>query len=322
MAKLSLRVIILLLGVSLSLTSYADCKIIKIHGTVDRDWLMRDVITLADDDMQGRKNGGTGIEKARVYLTQRFKDVGLKSFERYPDYKQHFILEKWLNDIEGVNILGWIEGSEYPNEFIVVTAHYDHIGMSGRQIFNGADDNASGVAGLLALANSLHQEPPSHSVIFLATDAEEKGLIGANAFVTNPPVDIEQIKVNLNLDMLSQGGFKKRLYVFGPKIFPQFASVFEQSKESAGLCLKPGRQGIARGFSESRRINWRTVSDHGAFYKKDIPFLFVGVNEHHLYHTENDTFENIQEDFFIAAVESSLTILRGLDGLSLGQAQP
>lgn len=282
---------------------------------------MRDVITLADDEMQGRKNGTEGIQKAREYLIQRFTDVGLQPFDKYKDYQQHFILEQWLNDIEGVNILGWIPGQRNPEEFIVVTAHYDHIGMTGRRIFNGADDNASGVAALLALADSLQKTPPNHSVIFLATDAEEKGLIGANAFVSDPPVNLQQIKVNLNLDMLSQGGFKKRLYVFGPRIFPEFEQIYEETKDTAGLCLKPGRQGVARGFAESRRINWRTVSDHGAFHKKDIPFLFVGVNEHHLYHTENDTFENIQADFFVAAAETSLKLLQGLDKLSFGETQ-
>lgn len=278
---------------------------------------MRDVITLADDDMQGRKNGSDGIEKARAYLIQRFKDVGLQPFEQYQDYKQHFVLEKWLNDIDGVNLLGWIKGRQFPEQYIVVTAHYDHIGMSGRRVYNGADDNASGVAGILALAKSMQAHPPNHSVIFVATDAEEIGLIGAQAFVSRPPVDLKQIKVNLNLDMLSQGGFKKRLYVYGPKVFPQFESVYEQAQGEVGLCLKLGRQGVARGFAESRRINWRTASDHGAFHKKDIPFLFVGVNEHHLYHTENDTFENIQADFFVAAVETSLKLLQGLDALSL-----
>lgn len=263
--------------------------------------------------MEGRKNGSVGNQKAREYLSDRFASIGLNQFDNLDGYKQHFEIERWLSNITGVNIVGWIQGSLHPDKFIVVSAHYDHIGTSGRRIFNGADDNASGVAAILALAKELKHMPPQHSVIFIATDAEEKGLLGAKAFLESPPVAVNSIQVNLNLDMLSQGGFKKRLYVYGPRLFPQFSELYSEVADKAGLCLKRGRQPVARGFAESRRVNWRTASDHGAFYKKGIPFLFVGVNEHQYYHTENDTYENIESDFYVAAVETSLKILLGMD---------
>lgn len=321
MAKISHLLIALALGLSLSHNAIAQCKNIKISGLVDRDTLIQDIRILSSDKMNGRKNGTPELELARNYISARYREIGLSAFEQYGEYRQSFLQEKWLKDIQGVNIIGWIKGTKKPDEFIVVTAHYDHMGSSGKKIFNGADDNASGVAGMLALAHQLAESPPVHSVVFVATDAEEKGLIGAHAFVSEPPVPLEQMKANLNLDMLSQGGFKKRLYVFGVRQHPSFSPLFKRVKEQSGLCLRRGRQGIARGFSESRRINWRMASDHGAFFKKGIPFLFVGVDVHHLYHTEDDTFENIESDFYVAAVESSLMLLKGLDGLNFEKVQ-
>ena len=118
-------------------------------------------------------------------------------------------------------MVAWLEGTQYPDKYIVITAHYDHLGKSGGKIYNGADDNASGVAAMLSIAEQLRRSRPKHSVIFLATDAEEKGLYGAKAFVQKPPVEISSIRFNLNLDMLAQGGgTSPKLYVSrGPHQF-------------------------------------------------------------------------------------------------------
>ena len=293
----------------------SNCKQITLQQSIDTESLWRDLAVLASDEMQGRRSGTPGNLKAREYLVQRYQQLGLKSFPGLDQFKQPFAFERWGPDTTGVNLVGWLQGHAHPEHFIVISAHYDHIGHRGSKIFNGADDNASGVAAMLAIAAALQQEPPAHSVIFLATDAEEKGLIGARAFVENPPVELQAIRFNLNLDMVAQGGRKHQLLVYGGRKHPELAHIVSTVIDQAGICVKKGRKAKGYGFSAARRINWTQASDHGAFHKVKIPFLFVGVNEHPQYHTENDEIDTIPERFFFGATETSLMLFRKMDGL-------
>ena len=99
----------------------------------------------------------------------------------------------------------------------MITAHYDHIGHQDSKVFNGADDNASGVAAMLTLARKIKEVGSNNSVIFVATDAEEKGLWGSKHFVNFPPIKLEDIQYNINLDMVARGEVKNRLYVSGTR---------------------------------------------------------------------------------------------------------
>ena len=147
---------------------------------MDREQLLEDMRILAADDMEGRE---AGIEM-----------IG-ESYEAPFTYRMRVDTGEEQN---GINLIGRIEGTGDSDHTMVVSAHYDHVGMRDGEIWNGADDNASGVAAMLAVAADFAANPPEHDVIFAALDAEERGLQGAYHFVANPPVDREDITFNLN----------------------------------------------------------------------------------------------------------------------------
>jgi Zn-dependent M28 family amino/carboxypeptidase len=292
----------------------ASCGYIYLSGAINQTLLWQDLTTLASDDMQGRQSGSEGARKAGEYIAHRYATIGLVSFDSAASYLRPFTHKLWLNQFSGVNVVGWLPGSAYPEAFIVVTAHYDHIGGAGRRIFNGADDNASGVAAMLALAEVVHKQGSKYSIIFLATDAEEKGLYGAKEFVKNPPVAIDKIKYNLNLDMLAQGGRRKRLYVSGAQQFPELKPIVNRVIAESGLCLVDGHKRGSSRFGQ-KSLSWRKASDHAAFANKGIAYLFVGVNVHPDYHTIDDEVGKIDPRFYTAAAETALQLLRYMDGL-------
>lgn len=298
-----------------SVDCFAESVDEGVAAKCNTDSAWRDIQALAADPMAGRKTGTPGNQRAQDYIIERYQQIGLLSFNENNQYKHRFEKQQWSSNIVGVNLVGWLKGKQTPETFIVISAHYDHIGKRGTKVFNGADDNASGVAAMLFIAEKLAIKKPKHSVIFLATDAEELGLHGAYAFTQHPPVSLKQIKFNLNLDMLAQGGSKKRLYVYGARKYPQFKPLISKLKETSQINLKSGRKAYSKGYSYGPRINWMKASDHGAFHKVNIPFLFLGVAEHRFYHTEKDTVEVIDQNFYRAAVIVSLQTLRAMDAL-------
>ncbi|WP_438862896.1 M20/M25/M40 family metallo-hydrolase [Neptunicella sp.] len=283
----------------------ANCQQPVIVQTVDGQQLWRDLQILSSDEMQGRELGHN--QRAQQFLSQRFQQMGLSQF--HLQYMQIFTHEYLIGSVQGANVIGWLKGQQYPQQYIVISAHYDHLGKQRGKIYNGADDNASGVAGLLALANGIREKRLRHSVIFLATDGEEKGFYGATAFIKSPPVALGNIKLNVNMDMIAYPGSKQALYLAGAKAYPQLDSIVELSLAQAGVCLKRGHEGVSRGYN-GQRINWRKSSDHRVFDQQGIPFLYFGVNDHRYYHTEHDDIDNINPLFYQAAVETILNTLK------------
>jgi hypothetical protein len=150
---------------------------------VDSARLLEDVRVLSADAMEGRGAGTKGGAMARAYVVRRFADAGLKPLGA--SFEQPFELPARAGAAKsGVNVVGYVAGRAHPERFIVVTAHYDHLGVREGVVYNGADDNASGVAVLLQLAARFGgARRPENSIIFAALDAEELGLLGARAFV-------------------------------------------------------------------------------------------------------------------------------------------
>ena len=293
--------------------SFASCRDIKLKGSLDADLLWQDFSALASEKMQGRRTGTPGSALAREYIAAEFRKASLRAFDQEGTYALPFTYHKAFGDIAGVNVAGWYKGAQYPEQFIIVTAHYDHLGVKAGKIYYGADDNASGVAAMLAMARQVSLNGSQHSVLFLATDAEEKGLFGAKAFVDNPPVPLDKIRFNLNLDMMAQGGRKRALYVSGAKKGSGLATVVEDTIKRSGICLKKGHRAQRSGSAMPNRNSWRQASDHAPFARKDIPFLFVGVGLHKDYHTPDDRVDRIDKAFYTGAVETSLMLLRGID---------
>ena len=190
---------------------------------------------------------------------------------------------------KGTNVLGFIHGDGSSNEVIIIGAHMDHLGYGGdgsgslrpdvNAIHNGADDNASGTAGLLELAEKLAAKPLKRDVLFIAFDAEEKGLLGSKHFVDNPVVNLENVVTMLNLDMI--GRLKdSTLTVGGTGTSPLFEPLLDSLQKKHKLNIAYSKEGFG-------------PSDHSSFYAKDIPVLFFFTGTHEDYHKPSDDWEKI-----------------------------
>ena len=307
-----------LFGATLTMLAYqchASCSTFIHTKEIDAQQLWQDIHVLASDHMQGRQTNTAGAQLARNYIQTRYEQIGLLPFNKEPEYFHPFHIAKPWAELAGVNVVGFIEGATRKHEYIVVSAHYDHLGKKGRQIFNGADDNASGVAAMINIAAYVTRHGSKHSIIFLASDAEELGLHGSKVFVSDPPIPLSAIKFNLNLDMLAEGGRRKKLYVTHSRGDDRIDRLVDKSIKGAGLCLVKGHRRSQRGYSSATKVNWRKASDHASFASKNIPYLFVGVGVHRRYHTQRDTTNDINKGFYTAAVETSLSLLKALDSL-------
>ncbi|WP_131538077.1 M28 family peptidase [Pedobacter nototheniae] len=265
--------------------------------------LIKDVQVLSSDAYQGRKTGTKGAEMARAYIVDRFIKLGLKSYPANVNYAQEFTFKSKGATVNGTNIVGYIPGKS--GNVVVISAHYDHLGIVKDVIFNGADDNASGVAGLLKIAAYFSKNKPNNTLIFAAFDAEEVGLQGAKAFVSNPPVPINTISLNLNMDMISHSD-KGELYVCGTFKYPELKKYVVNNNPKIKVLL--GHDDPKLGHED-----WTNQSDQGAFNSKNIPFLYFGVEDHKDYHQSTDKFETITQSFFNDAANAVLEVAKNVD---------
>jgi hypothetical protein len=215
-----------------------------------------------------------------------------------------------LKDVpsETFNIYGMIEGTDpkLKDEYIVVGAHYDHLGLGGptangtgkrNEIFNGADDNASGVAGIIELANLCKLNPPKRSIIFIAFSGEEMGLLGSGWFVKHPSVSLDKIVTMLNFDMIGRMKNEEGLTVFGHTTASGFDAIIDTISNQTQLTV-------------IKASDVYGPSDHSSFYAAKIPVLmfFTGVNED--YHKPSDKFSKINFDGMVKTVNFSYKVLQ------------
>lgn len=267
--------------------------------------LLRDVQTLSADDMEGRGIGTPGGAKAREYVVKRFKEAGIAAFKN--DYLQPFEFTTRGRKISGTNVVGYIEGAKFKDKYIVVSGHYDHVGIQNGEIYNGADDDASGTSALFAIAEYFRKNKPQHTIIFAAFDGEESGLRGAKAFVAAPPVAVGSIVMNVNMDMVSRN-VKNELYASGTYHYPQFKPALEAVAKTSKIKLLLGHD-----RPEQKSDDWTNQSDQGAFHAAKIPFIYFGVEDHPDYHKPTDDFANIQPEFYVRAVETILEAVKSFD---------
>lgn len=274
---------------------------------VKPDQLMEDVRILSADDMEGRRVDTPGSARARAYLIQRLEAIGVEP-ARGEVYEQDFVFTRGAEAHTGVNLLGKIEGTSRSRRTLVVMAHYDHVGVIDGQIHNGADDNASGVAALLAIAESFAADPPRHDVIFALVDAEEGGIRGARVLVSDPPVPLANTVLVVNLDMLSRSD-RNELYAAGAAHFPWLKPRLEALAARAPVTLKLGHDTPAWGASQ----DWTMESDHGAFHEKGVPWVYFGVEDHPDYEQPTDDFAAIPPDFFRRSAQTVLDAVRAFE---------
>lgn len=272
---------------------------------------MRDVTTLAAPAMEGRRSGTPGNLKAREWVLQQFKAAGLEPLGS--SYQLPFSFERrqpGSTDAakgQGINLAGVCKGTGAKDgRALAITAHYDHLGVRDGATFHGADDNASGVTVLLALARQCRKTPWTHDAVFVAFDAEEQGLQGARAFVSAPPLPKERIAVNINFDMVARGD-KGELYVAGTSHTPALKPILEPVAAQSKIKLLFGHD------SGGGQNDWTTQSDHGAFHSAGVPFLYFGVEDHPDYHKPTDTADKINPTFFYQAAVTILNAVTAVD---------
>jgi hypothetical protein len=204
---------------------------------LDSTVIIQDLQYLASDVCEGRKPGSPGHTRALERIAARLRAAEVDSFSN--SLFQHFA---GSTQVTGQNIIGWLKGTTYPDKFIVVSAHYDHLGKAANgAIYYGADDNASGVACLLALAHYYVQHRPLYSVIFAAFDQEETGLEGAYYYVEElrKANKLKTIKLNLNMDMIARSD-KNEIFVCGLKRNTGLKYVVDNAQSKTNVCVLMG----------------------------------------------------------------------------------
>lgn len=267
---------------------------------------------LSHDQLAGRKTATKHANLAASYIAKQFKRYGLapvsNQFIVPFNYKSGFFSEGNAHNVMAVT------DSIANKPTVVITAHFDHLGSSGKAVYNGADDNASGVAALLTLAKLISENPSRQlNYLFLATDAEEAGLFGAREFINNPPIPLSDVLININLDMLGVSKRKRLLALYNTPSKPLVEALKDTNWHTNSKLKFTKGNGFYNSSVKNQRRRIIDAGDHRAFYKKNIPVLYFGVGEHDNYHTVDDTYENIHHGFFDANLHNIAKVISELD---------
>ncbi len=248
------------------------------------------VYRLASPELLGRR--GAGAARAAREIALAFERMGLRpAFGRsyFQDIPSLLYEGTARATTLGRNVGAILPGSDprLKDEWVLLSAHFDHLGLAGGQLHPGADDNASGVAMLLEVAESfaLSKERPRRTLMFVAFDLEEQGLQGSTHFATHPPLPLSKLKAFLTADMLGRSManvMDEYLFVLGSEHSPQLRRLVSEVKPPAGLTV--GRVG-------ADLIGTR--SDYGPFRDRGVPFLFFSTGQHPDYHSPTDLPERI-----------------------------
>ena len=213
---------------------------------IDSVLVKKHLYTLASDEMEGRKPGTQGIEKAAQYIENEFSDLGLTTFDGLDSYRQTFTFtnRRTKEEITSANIIGVLEGKSKKDEFVIISAHYDHLGIMSKEgqldsIYNGANDDASGVTAVLALAKYFkEQNSNERTIVFVAFTAEEMGLVGSTHF--GKGIDAAKFVAGINLEMIG------KTPSFGPNTAwltgferSDFGKIIQKNLEGTGYQLFP-----------------------------------------------------------------------------------
>ncbi|HPF61565.1 MAG TPA: M28 family peptidase [Gemmatimonadales bacterium] len=305
-----LAALALLAGLPACAGGQASCPV---PIAIDSTALMRDLYRLADDSLAGRLIGSPGNLKARDYLAARFDAIGLGTLPFGRLQRVSVTPSPRLPGVtEGWNVIGTIPGTEQPERYLVVTAHYDHVGIGrpvdGDSIYNGSDDNASGAAALAVLARHFQQAPLRHTLVFAAVDGEERGMWGSRGLVEPAVVPVDRIDLNVNMDMISRN-VAGELYAAGPGRYPALVPLVDATARCAPVTLRRGHDTDAVG----RADDWTTQSDHVVFHRLGIPFVYFGVEDHPDYHRPGDSPDRAMPGFYVGAVRTVADLIRRAD---------
>ena len=304
---------------------------LKYANTININDLYDHINILASDSLEGRETGKPGQKMAAAYIANHFKEIGIPPYKR-KTYFQKFKVKskrhvckcddcdltffkrvfKSNQIIRGENVLGFIEGSDLKEELIIITAHYDHLGKHDSLIFNGADDDASGVAGAMEIAEAFmlakkDGKGPRRSILIMPVSGEEKGLLGSKYYTDNPAYPLNNTIANLNIDMIgrlddwhSTGNY---VYLIGSDRLSY--DLHNINEEINNKYTKLDLDYKYNDEEDPNRYYYR--SDHYNFAKNNIPVIFYFNGVHEDYHRPSDTIEKL--DFSKIKTISKLVFL-------------
>lgn len=274
-----------------------------VYAQIDASILRRHVQKLSGDEMEGRGTGEPGEAEARGYIASEFKRYGLTAYGANNGFLQkfefrprnssnpHAAIDTTQPVRSAYNVIAYLNNSA--ENTIIIGAHYDHLGL-GRQggsldpnpegkIHNGADDNASGTAGLLELARFYRQNKikEKYNFLFIAFSGEELGLLGSKAFTANPSIDLNKVHLMINMDMIGRLDSARRLMIYGTGTSPVLENLIRNT--SHDFQIKTDSSGIG-------------PSDHTSFYLKNIPVLHFFTGSHSDYHKPSDDADKVNYD--------------------------
>jgi len=289
-------------------------------NSINNTDLYKHIEVLSSDSLEGRETGKPGQKMAAEYIANQFKKIGIPPYKRKTYYQKFKVkserhickcddcdlaffkrIFKSNQTIRGENVLGYIEGSDLKDELLIITAHYDHLGKHDSLIFNGADDDASGVSAALEIAEAFmlakkEGNGPRRSILIMPVSGEEKGLLGSRYYTDNPIYPLENTVANLNIDMIGRlddwhdnGNY---VYLIGSdRLSYDLHDLNEKiNDEYIGIDLDYR----FNDKDDPNRYYYR--SDHYNFAKNNIPVIFYFNGVHEDYHKPSDTIEKLDFD--------------------------
>lgn len=283
------------------LTSNSEI-ITKYANTINTADVKEHVYILASDAFEGRQTGEKGQKMAAEYLVNQYKSFGISGINGTNDYYQHIPVEELNNRSENPseNVIAYIEGTKKPNEILVITSHYDHLGIHNGEVSYGADDNASGTTAVLEIAQAFANAKkegygPKRSILFVNFTGEEKGLLGSKYFSNNPVYPLKNMVAGLNIDMIGRIGKERDpnddnyVYVIGAD---RLSTELHNINEKANATYTHLDLDYKFNALDDRN-KFYSRSDHYNLAKHNIPIIFYFNGTHADYHKPTDTADKI-----------------------------
>lgn len=276
--------------------------------------LKKNLYVIASDEMEGRDTGSPGQKRAGEYMINYYKNLGISYPKALGSYYQKvpadFMKQRGGGNLpDSENILAFIEGSEKPEEIVVISGHYDHVGTKNGVVYNGADDDGSGTVAVMEIAKAFQAakkagKGPKRSILFLHVTGEEHGLFGSEYYTDNPVFPLANTVVDLNIDMIGRDDPENRgkqyVYVIGSDMLSSQLKVINEAANKTTNNLELNYK--YDDPNDPQRLYYR--SDHYNFAKNNIPvaFFFDGIHED--YHKPTDDVEKI--DYNLLAKRTQL----------------
>ncbi|KMQ61497.1 peptidase M28 [Chryseobacterium angstadtii] len=280
-----------------------DKAFLSAYKMIKADELKKNLYVIASDEMGGRDTGSPGQKKAGEYIVNYYKALGISSPKALGSYYQkvpaEFMKKRGGGNLpDSENILAFIEGSEKPEEIVVISAHYDHVGTKNGVVYNGADDDGSGTVAVMQIAKAFQEakkagKGPKRSILFLHVTGEEHGLFGSEYYTSNPVFPLANTVVDLNIDMIGRDDQENRgkqyVYVIGSEMLSSELKVINEAANKRSNNLELNYKYDDPG--DPQQLYYR--SDHYNFAKNNVPvaFFFDGIHED--YHKPTDDPEKI-----------------------------